>query len=178
MILADSAIRSALAEGDIVIEPFADEQLNPNSYDVRLGDEVLSYEDSSLLDAVRREPRHRRQKIEATGIVLYPGVGYLMSTVERIGSRRFVPQIEGKSSIARLFVSVHQTAGFGDIGWVGNFTLEVTSLYPVRLYAGMRIAQVIFFETLGRVERPYAGSYVGDAASGPVPSRLWKKCVP
>ncbi len=177
MILTDQAIEDAIRTGDIEIDPWRSEQLNPSSYDLTLGDKVLVYDfELTEIHDVKREPtRFRHALIDDRGFVVHPGKGYLMHTVERVASRRCVPVLDGKSSLGRLFVSVHQTAGYGDIGFDGQYTLEVTTMYSIRLYAGMRIAQMRFHETLGQVGKPYEGNYVGEAAMGPVPSRAWKQ---
>jgi dCTP deaminase len=191
MILTKQGILNAMSVGVIEIDPFDPEHLNPASYDLRLGGKVLQYvihnetpEESlerhnlglgktPFLDA-KLEPEVRSSFIDRKGILLKPGEGYLMHTVERVKTQAFVPVLDGKSSIGRLFVSVHQTAGYGDPGFDGQYTLEVTTLYPVRLYAGMRIAQMRFHAVSGEVTQ-YAGNYTGEAARGPVASRAWKQ---
>ena len=171
MILSDLAIKRAIADGDITISPFNPDQLNPVSYDLLLGDEVLACDFDSFIDDVREGQLTRRLKIDPVlGIVLRPGVGYLMHTRERTATYKYVPIIDGKSSIGRRFVIVHATAGYGDPGFDGQWTLEVMSLCnPIRLYAGMRIAQIRFETIAGEVERTYNGNYQG--SEGPVPSR-------
>jgi len=195
VILSGPAIRAAFNRGDITIAPFDAEQLNPASYDLRLGDTVAVYDawvtayaeearsacgqrihphdEAGPLD-VKGEPKASRFKIGPDGWVCRPGVGYLMHTVERVHTNKYVPVLDGKSSIGRLFVSVHATAGYGDPGFDGQYTLEVTVTHPIRLYAGMRIAQIRFHEMRG-TPMLYKGNYVGDASTGPVPSRAWKQ---
>jgi len=177
VILTDLAIQDAVSRGDIEIDPWRKEQLNPSSYDLTLGDNVLVYDFGQHdVHDVKSEPtRFRHALIEPKGFVIHPGKGYLMHTVERVTSRKYVPVLDGKSSIGRLFVSVHQTAGYGDIGFNGQYTLEVTTMYSIRLYAGMRIAQMRFHEVRGLVGKIYSGNYVGEAARGPVPSKAWKQ---
>jgi dCTP deaminase len=175
MILTGKAIREAWKSGDIEIDPFCDDQINPASYDLRLGDEVATYEFNGLVHDVRDPPaRVEKRTIQSSGVIVRPGVGYLMHTRERVKTDKYAPEIGGKSSIGRLFISVHQTAGIGDSGFDGQYTLEVTSLYPIRLYAGMRIAQIRFHEMVGE-PLLYAGNYVGAAAKGPVPSRAHRQ---
>ena len=98
-----------------------------------------------------------------------------MHTVERIHTKKYVPVLDGKSSIGRLFMKIHETAGYGDPGFNGQYTLEVTVVHPLRVYAGMRVAQMRFHSICGEVEKPYNGNYVGDAARGPVASRAYKQ---
>jgi dCTP deaminase len=194
-ILSDQEIRRAIREGDIVINPFVDDHVNPVSVDLTLGDEVLVYSkwvwskdvegsvpglqlgripDFSVLD-VREVPVTRKFSISERGFVLMPGIGYLMHTKESVWTNKYVPVLDGKSSIGRLFMQVHFTAGFGDPGFAGQYTLEVTVVHPLRVYAGMRVAQMRFHTISGEVERPYNGNYVGDAARGPVASRAYKQ---
>jgi dCTP deaminase len=177
MILSGNGIRSAIECGTIRITPFDKAQLNPVSYDLTLGDDVVKYCASGpagvFLDAQVSSP-FERYTMMPEGFILTPGEGYLMHTRERIWSDRFVPVIDGKSSIGRLFVQVHQTAGFGDPGFDGQYTLEVTVKYRTRLYPGMRIAQVRFHTIVGSMEQ-YAGNYTGEAALGPVASKSYKQ---
>lgn len=171
MKLTGSAIRKAVESGDIMIDPFDPKQLNPNSYDLRLSPYVMQYDDE-ILDAAK-ELKVRQYELTSRGLVLMPGELYLMATVERTATDRFVPCVEGRSSTGRLGISVHETAGFGDIGFDGTWTLEVSVKRPVRVYAGMRICQV-FFETCTEIEEPgdrYQGKYNGQI--GPRPSKIW-----
>lgn len=113
-------------------------------------------------------------KIGPEGLVLVPGIGYLMHTAERVATNHYVPVLDGKSSLGRLFVQVHVTAGYGDPGFDGQFTLEVIVTHPVRVYAGMRFCQVRF-HTIAGEPRLYKGRYKGEAAVGAVPSRSWEQ---
>lgn len=176
MILTGPAIRAAIDRGDIEIDPFNPEHVNPASVDLTLGDEVLVYsrcgEPHLLLDAKKDNPTC---VILINGwLDIQPGHLYLMHTVERVRAARFVPILDGKSSLGRLGVSVHQTAGYGDPGFDGQYTMEVTCVLPVRLYAGMRVAQIRFHAVQGEIEM-YRGNYVGEAASGVVASRSWRQ---
>ena len=166
MRLTGPEIERQVALGAIVIYPFNQEQLGPNSYDLLLGPE-LAYYGTMQLDC-RREYTEEdivRVYIPEEGYVLSPGRGYLASTVEVVGApggsgfdEGFVPHIEGKSGLGRLFLQVHMTAGFGDDGFVGAWTLEMCALQPIRIYAGQCIAQAHFEPTMGRRD-PYRGSY-------------------
>lgn len=134
--------------------------------------------ESSLFDSpvydVRDEPKTRSFTIGDGGWVLKPDILYLMHTREVIGPCSYVACVDGKSSLGRLGIVVHQTAGYVDPGFVGQITLEVTVSNPIRVYAGMRFAQVRFHTTLGE-SSGYKGNYVGEHARGPVPSRAWKQ---
>jgi dCTP deaminase len=132
-ILSDSAIRKAVEYGDIEIDPFDPERLNPCSYDLALGNEIVSYQSGAgapvpYLDA-RVRPGTYSFKFD-DGMVLHPNVGYLMHTVERVATKKYVPVLDGKSSLGRLFMKIHETAGYGDPGFDGQYTLEVTVMYP------------------------------------------------
>lgn len=104
--------------------------------------------------------------------MLHPGVLYLGSTMEVIGSNSHVPLVEGRSSVGRLGLQVHVTAGVCDVGFLGTITLEMTVVHPLRVYAGERVAQVIWVSTKGDI-RLYKGRYQGD--SEPVASRMYLK---
>jgi dCTP deaminase len=154
--------------GDIVIDPFDPEQLNPNSYNVRLADELLTYA-GTLLDGQyaldpRRDNPTDRHAIPPHGFRLMPGVLYLGRTVERTYSPKHVPRIDGRSSVGRLGISVHVTAGFGDVGFSGTWTLEITCVEPAIVYPGMRIAQVSFSPVIGDYT-PYRGKYQGQVGA-------------
>jgi dCTP deaminase len=193
MILTGIAIDEAVGRGEIVIDPYDQSQLNPASYDLRLGDEVAVYDQwvdtsarypsvtgahlragvSGLMD-VMDEPAVTKFKIGPGGWVLVPGIGYLMHTKERVLTSKYVPVLDGKSSTGRLFISIHETAGFGDVFFDGQYTLEVTCKHPVLVRAGMLFAQIRFHRMEGPIT-PYKGNYTGDAARGPVASRAWKQ---
>lgn len=173
-ILSGPAIREAVRLGEIEIDPFVPEHLNPASYDVTLGEGVLEYVTRYLLDSSKKNPTVEL-KIEEEGLVVHPGRLYLMHTRERIFTRGFVPVLDGKSSLGRLGLMIHVTAGYGDPGFDGQYTLEVTSVaYPVRIFAGMRIGQMRFHMLFGE-QQQYAGNYTGETALGPVASRSWKQ---
>lgn len=152
-ILADSEILRALKDGTIIIEPFNRENLGSNSYDVRLGDTLKVYT-SKVLDA-KKQNRTRTLKIPKEGIELKPGIVYLASTIEYTETRGYVPFIEGKSSIGRLGIDIHATAGKGDDGFCGEWTLEISVTQKVRVYAGMKIGQLIYFTLEGITLVPY-----------------------
>lgn len=107
------------------------------------------------------------------GWIICPGVGYLMHTHERVTSSKFNPVLDGKSSIGRLFIQVHVTAGYGEPGFDGQYTLEVTSQFPVRVYPGMRFCQMRFHVVEGEIEDYVErGHYKGDKARGAVASQV------
>ncbi|MEZ6055395.1 MAG: dCTP deaminase [Planctomycetaceae bacterium] len=156
MILSGNEIRARLG-GDIVIEPFEESQLNPNSYNLRLHNELLVYEEI-VLD-MSRPARFRRYEIPPEGFVLHPNQLYLARTVERTETRNLVPMIEGRSSVGRLGLFVHVTAGFGDAGFCGYWTLEMFAVQPVRIFAGVEIAQMFYHTIEGEITEYNSDKY-------------------
>lgn len=187
MILTADAIRQGLRRQVIDISPYDETLLNPASYDLRLGDGVRVYSRTVCAfgpgDMLRPGALHHELdtraaaepttcfKIGQGGWLLHPGVGYLMHTEETVWSSDYVGVVDGKSSLGRLFISVHTTAGYIDPGFRGQITLEVTVTHPVRVYAGMRFAQLRFHMLTGAITQ-YAGHYTGSAALGAVAADL------
>ncbi len=175
MILSDKRILEEIEKGNIVIEPFRREALGSNSYDVHLGKYLMVY-DCDVLDAAKENPV-KEIIIPEEGIVLEPGRLYLGVTEEYTESHKHVPFLEGKSSTGRLGIFIHATAGKGDVGFCNHWTLEIFVVQPVRVYAGMPIGQLIFFEVSGEVEVPYnrkkSAKYT-DVTGKPAPSMMWK----
>ncbi len=169
MILTGPEIISASRDGRLRIDPFSSSQVNPNSYNVRLGSTLLTYTDD-VLDSHRPNPTHRIQ-VGEDGHTLQPGELYLGHTMEEVGSDRFVPLLFGRSSVGRLGLFVEITAPIGDIGFHGQWTLMLTPTRPVRIYAGMKIGQIMFFVSEGAIDL-YSGKY--QASAGPQPSACWR----
>ena len=133
--------------------PVRPKHLNPNSYNLTLHDEMMTYEEV-VLD-MRKSNRVRRVDHSADGLVLNPNQLYLGRTVERTETHNLVPMIEGRSSIGRLGLFVHVTAGFGDVGFCGYWTLEMFAVQPVRIYPGVAICQIFYHQIAGDI-REYA----------------------
>ncbi|MCS6896113.1 MAG: dCTP deaminase [Bacteroidia bacterium] len=175
MILSDKQILEALEKGDLYIEPFRREALGSNSYDVHLGPYLRVYAAHAL--HTDRPLPSSVLKIPPNGLWLVPGVLYLGSTEEYTESRTYVPFLEGKSSVGRLGIQIHSTASKGDIGFCNHWTLEISVIHPVKIYAGMPIGQLIFFKLAGEVQIPYnerpSASYK-ERNPLPTPSFLWK----
>ncbi|MBX3425100.1 MAG: dCTP deaminase [Pirellulales bacterium] len=148
MILTGPAILQRLG-GDIQIDPFEPTRLNPNSYNLTLHDELIVYEEV-VLDMAKAN-RVRRVRIPEEGLVLSPNQLYLGRTVERTETHNLVPQIEGRSSVGRLGLFVHVTAGFGDVGFCGYWTLEMFAVQPIRIYPGVPICQIFYHELTGEI---------------------------
>lgn len=169
MILTGPEIRNAHADGRVRIDPYLPELVNPNSYNVRLGRDLVLY-DEPILDP-RRPNRTRTLTIPDHGLELRPDRVYLGATVERIGSDCYVPILHGRSSTGRLGLFVEVTASIIDIGSYGCLTLQLVAVQPLRVYAGMRIGQVMFITAFGEIEL-YAGKYQG--STGPRASEIWR----
>ena len=159
MILTGPEIVKQWELGKIHIHPFDPNRVGPNSYDLKLSDELCTYLlrhhgilDSRMVNAVRKT------KMPAEGFVLRTGILYLASTVEEAGSEHYVPMLEGRSSLGRLGLKVHATAGFGDLGFQCRWTLEFEVTHPLRIYPGMRICQ-IYFHTIEGEKQLYDGKY-------------------
>ncbi|MQY28793.1 dCTP deaminase [Nocardia aurantia] len=165
MILTGDEIMREHNSARIDIRPFNPDQVNPNSYDFRLGSVLKTYVDH-VLDA-RLPNSVTTTRIPEDGLVLTPGRIYLGHTLEIMGSDHYVPIIRGKSSTARLGLFVHVTADIIDIGSHNQWTLQLYPVQPVRIYPGMLVGQVTFWKTLGEVTL-YSGKYQG--SMGPVES--------
>ncbi len=179
MILTDQDIRQRVSSRHLNFFPkFEESRLGSNSYDFTLGNKLLLYTED-VLDCKTQNP-YRLVDIPEEGYVLAPGGFYLGFTNERVDCDGLCPQLEGKSSIARLGICVHLTAGFGDIGFNGHWTLEITAAHAVRIYPNMPIAQIYFLMPLGKCTKPYGrktdAKYVQQPAA-PVPSQMWKNFV-
>ena len=174
MILSDTKILEGIETGRIVIRPFRKECLGSNSYDVHLGDTLGQYT-SYYLDARIRNPV-AFEKIPPHGYILEPERFYLGVTEEYTETLDHVPFLEGKSSIGRLGIDIHATAGKGDVGFKNHWTLEISVKQPVRVYAGMPIGQLIYFKVDGPVAVSYdkkPGAKYLAPSSSPVESKMW-----
>ena len=149
MILTGDEIKTKLGK-DIVIEPFTEQNLNPNSYNLTLHNEIITYEEV-VLD-MKKPNRVRRITIPEDGLVLGPNQLYLGRTVERTETHNLVPMIEGRSSIGRLGLFIDVTSGFGDVGFCGCWTLELFAVQPVRIYPFIPICQILYHTLTGTVK--------------------------
>jgi dCTP deaminase len=169
MILTGDEIRVQMNLGHIVIEPFNVAQLNPNSYNLKLSP-ILKVYTENVLD-VRKENPTETIEIPESGFLLLPGGLYLGSTVEWTETKIHAPMLEGRSSLGRLGVSVHVTAGFGDIGFKGNWTLEITVEKPTIIVPYIEICQICYMLACGKIGATYNGKYQGDTV--PEGSRIF-----
>ncbi len=187
MILSDRTIRDALASGRIGIDPLAEDAIQPSSVDVRLGSSfrVFANHRYPYID-VRADQPDLTELVESQDepFVLHPGEFVLGSTLERITlPDDVVARLEGKSSLARLGLVIHSTAGFIDAGFDGDVTLELSNVatLPILLYPGMKVAQFAFFTLDQPAEFPYGSKATGSkyqGQSGPTASRYHLNVVP
>jgi len=175
MILSDNRILEEIEKKTILIQPYKREFLGSNSYDVHLSKHLATYKDRVLDAKKHNEIVHF--EIPEEGYELQPGELYLGVTEEYTETHTHVPFLEGKSSTGRLGIDIHATAGKGDVGFCGNWTLEISCKIPVRIYKGMPIGQLIYFPVLGEVHEKYnqksSAKYSGQP-NRPVESMMWK----
>ena len=172
MFLTRQAILAGVENGDITISPFAPENTSPNSYDVSLHPRLLVYDipEGGCLD-MKTPTAVKEIIIPEEGLILEPGILYIGSTCETATSHKFIPMFEGRSSMGRLGINTHITAGFGDLGWgyertesgelvchFPTWTLEICVVHRVRVYPHTRIGQVYFVVPQGEIEF-YTGKY-------------------
>ena len=175
MILSDKKILEGINNGEIVIEPYRPDCLGTNSYDVHLGPTFAIYNDH-VLDA-KKHNKITHFDIPEEGFVLHPNTLYLGVTEEYTETHNSVPFLEGKSSVGRLGIDIHATAGKGDVGFCNTWTLEISCTHPVRVYAGMPIGQLIYFMVEGEIENYYnkkKGAKYNTRTVKPVESMMWK----
>ena len=175
MILSDKKILKSIKAGEIVVKPFRRKCLGTNSYDVHLGRYLAVYKDR-VLDA-KKHNQIEEVIIPKSGFVLEPGTPYLGVTEEYTETHNSVPFLEGKSSVGRLGIDIHATAGKGDVGFCNHWTLEISCVQPVRVYAGMPIGQLIYFSVEGDIENYYnkkVNAKYNKRTNKPMESMMWK----
>lgn len=155
-ILTGNEILNKITEGSIKIEPFNESNINPNSYNLTLGKELLIYNEG-LLDS-KRPNNTTKLTIPDQGLILQPGRLYLAKTQEYTETKGLVPVLHGRSSLGRLGLFVHVTAGYGDVGYAGNWTLELMAVQPLKIYPGMKICQIVYNTIQGEATE-YNGKY-------------------
>jgi len=169
MILSGLEIKKRIGK-DIIIDPYDEKNINPNSYNLTLSDELLVYKNRELDMKVPNEAEHI--KIPPEGLLLESNRLYLGRTREFTETHNLVPMLEGRSSIGRLGMFVHVTAGFGDIGFKGFWTLEIFAVQPIRIYAGIGICQIFYHTVEGDFTEYKSNKYQGN--KGIQPSMLYK----
>ncbi|MGH1502489.1 MAG: dCTP deaminase [Acidimicrobiales bacterium] len=184
MILSDRTIKERIADGSIIVEPYDERAVQPSSVDLRLDSYFRVFRNHTLSHIdVKQNLEELTQLVEASDedpFILHPGEFVLGSTAERVAiAPDLVGRIEGKSSLGRLGLLIHTTAGFVDAGWDGQLTLEFANVasLPITLYPGMKIGQISFIQMTSDAERPYGTGSLGSkyqGQKGPRPSRYWE----
>jgi dCTP deaminase len=184
MVLSDRTIRRLLDEGRIEIDPYDESLLQPSSVDVRVDRFFRVFHNARYPYIDVREPQEDLTELVEVGeerpFILHPGEFVLGSTLERITMPDdIVGRLDGKSSLGRLGLLIHSTAGFIDPGWDGHVTLELSNVanLPITIYYGMKIGQLSFVQLSEPAEKPYGSDALGSkyqGQKGPTPSRYWK----
>ena len=177
MILSDHEILQAVKWKTIIIDPFDKDNLGPSSYDIHLSNILFCYNNFAL--DVKKENKLSQIGFEEHGLLLQPNELYLGTTIESVESSRYMTFLDGKSSLARLGISVHLTAGRIDMGFKGHITLEITCVQPVRIYPCMSIGQLIYMESKGPIINRYqnrpSSKYKGINTEQSVNSKMYKE---
>lgn len=184
MVLSDRTIREQMAQGRIIVQPCDENDIQPSSVDLHLGDDFQVFRNSRYpyIDPAR-EQAGLTERVMASNeepFVLHPGEFVLGTTIERIGlPDDIVGRLEGKSSLGRLGLLIHSTAGYVDPGWDGRLTLELSNVanLPIVLSPGMRIGQISFSQMSTPVDRPYGHPELGSRYQGQheaTPSRMFQ----
>ncbi|RGD74899.1 dCTP deaminase [Anaerofustis stercorihominis] len=169
MILSGKEIEKHMGK-EIIIEPYDKNRINPNSYNLSLSNELLVY-DNDLLD-MKKENKASKIVIPKDGLILEPNKLYLGRTNEFTKTDKFVPMLEGRSSTGRLGLFIHVTAGFGDIGFAGYWTLEIFCVQPIKIYPNVEICQIYFHDIHGDYDLYLSGKYQNN--TGIQPSLMFK----
>lgn len=156
MILSGKEIKKHISK-EIIIEPYDEKRINPNSYNLSLYKELLVYEDH-VLD-MKKPNATKKIMIPEEGLLLEPNRLYLGRTNEFTKTDHYVPMLEGRSSTGRLGLFIHVTAGFGDIGFAGYWTLEIFCVQPVRIYPDVEICQIYYHDIDGEYDLYSSGKY-------------------
>ena len=188
MILSDRTIKKEIAAGRIVIEPYEEAAVQPSSVDLRLDHRFIVFRNHTFSHIdVKANLEELTDMVEASDddpFILHPGEFVLGSTAERVAiPADLVGRIEGKSSLGRLGLLIHTTAGFVDAGWDGQLTLEFSNVasLPITLYPGMKIGQISFIQMTTDADNPYGSGSLGSkyqGQQGPRPSRYWENFDP
>jgi len=186
MILSDRDILSQIEKKRILIDPFLKKNVQPSTVDLRLDDEVRVFDNWRLgiVDVKKKSDPSRKIKIDKSGIIVHPGEFILGSTVEKITlPDDIAAKLEGRSSFGRLGLIIHATAGYVDPGFSGWLTFEISNIsrLPIRIYAGINIAQISFYQMTSPAINSYGSKNLGSkyqGQKGPTASRYWKDFEP
>jgi len=156
MILSGKEIKRRIGS-DIIIDPYDENRINPNSYNLALFNQLVVYKHRQI-DMKYKNPT-KTIVIPQEGLILEPNTLYLGRTVEHTETYNLVPMLEGRSSIGRLGLFIHVTAGFGDVGFKGYWTLEIFCIQPVKIYAGVEVCQIYYHTIEGESENYTSNKY-------------------
>jgi dCTP deaminase len=184
VILSDRSLREALKDGRLVVDPLDDGAVQPSSIDLRLDSRFRVFHNSRYAYIDVKQPMEGLTELVEIkpddSFILHPGEFVLAATYERVAiAPDLAARLEGKSSLGRLGLLTHSTAGFLDPGFEGHVTLELSNVanLPITLYPGMRIGQIAVFQLTTPAERPYGSAGIGSryqGQRGPTPSRYWE----
>lgn len=169
MILSGKEILKHIGK-EIKIEPFDKNRINPNSYNLSLANELLVYDNYEL--DMKKQNTASKIEIPEEGLLLEPNKLYLGRTNEFTATDGYIPMLEGRSSTGRLGLFIHVTAGFGDVGFSGYWTLEIFCVQPIRIYPNVEICQIYYHDIHGEYEKYCSGKYQNN--TGIQPSLLYK----
>ncbi len=169
MILTGNEIEKQVEQKRIHISPFNKADINPNSYNFRLGDTLKVY-NSGVLDPMIQNP-YTTISIPKEGLVLQPNTLYLGHTIEEMGSDHYVPIMQARSSVGRLGLYIYLNSGLGDLGFKRQWTLELHAIHPLKIYPEMKVGQMLFWKPVGDITL-YQGKYKD--AVGPQTSQIWR----
>ncbi len=188
MILSDRSIRAELAAGRVLIDPLDEADIQPSSVDLRIDRYFRVFRNHTMrVIDVKHDQEELTELVEVAegdAFILHPGEFVLGSTLERVSlPDDLVARLEGKSSLGRLGLLIHSTAGFVDAGWDGHLTLELSNVanLPITLYPGMKIGQISFLRMTTPAAVPYGSSGIGSkyqGQRGPTPSRYFENFTP
>jgi dCTP deaminase len=170
MILSGREIKRAIDAGEIVITPFDEKKINPNSVNLTLSDDLQYYKDDTL--DMKKLNETVSIKIPESGLTLEPNKLYLGRTNEFTSTDFYVPMLEGRSSTGRLGLFIHVTAGFGDVGFKGFWTLEMFCIEPITIYPNVDICQIYYHTIKGDYDLYKSGKYQNN--TGIQPSLMYK----
>jgi dCTP deaminase len=173
MILSGKEILKNIQSGDIKITPFDERKINPNSVNLTLANELLTYNEHTL--DMKKQNLTSKLIIPDEGLVLEPNKLYLGRTNEFTATDKFVPMLEGRSSTGRLGLFIHVTAGFGDVGFAGFWTLEMFCIQPIKIYPNVDICQIYYHTIEGEYDLYRGGKYQNN--TGIQPSMMYKDFI-